>query len=71
MDVAENLSLVAQLLIDRTKALVAIQELHRSWNNSDSADEELVCVTIADRQIGTSGSMYRTPARLAGWLTKH
>lgn len=28
MDVAENLSLVVQLLIDRTKALVAIQELH-------------------------------------------
>lgn len=28
---------------DLRAALVAIQELHKPWNNFDSADEELVC----------------------------
>lgn len=29
LPVSENISIVAQLIIDRTKALVAIQELHK------------------------------------------
>lgn len=38
MDVAENLSLVAQLLIDRTKALVAIQELAVDFRDCQPMD---------------------------------
>ena len=46
MDVPEDLSLIVQNLIDRTKALVAIQELHDKTYPCDPGccDEELCAV---------------------------
>lgn len=46
----ENISLVAQLIIDRTKALVAIQELHKPVYEGKEAVGCLRCDWDEDRQ---------------------